>query len=79
MTTHCSISCLENPMDRGVWWATVHGVTTESDITEQLALVKKKQSISDYALQVKLIEFANRMGLGDKRVKPEKGFRKSYR
>ena len=26
-------SCLENPMDRGVWWATVHGVT-ESDTTE---------------------------------------------
>ena len=22
-------SCLENPMDRGVWWATVHGVTLE--------------------------------------------------
>ena len=20
-------SCLENPMDRGVWWATVHGVS----------------------------------------------------
>ena len=20
-------SCLENPMDKGVWWATVHGVT----------------------------------------------------
>ena len=20
-------SCLENPMDRGIWWATVHGVT----------------------------------------------------
>ena len=20
-------SCLENPMDRGVWWAAVHGVT----------------------------------------------------
>ena len=19
-------SCLENPMDRGTWWATVHGV-----------------------------------------------------
>ena len=29
-------SCLENPMDRGVWWATVHGVTKESDMTEQL-------------------------------------------
>ena len=24
-------SCLENPMDRGTWWATVHGVTKESD------------------------------------------------
>ena len=26
-------SCLENPMDRGPWWATVHRVT-ESDMTE---------------------------------------------
>ena len=25
--------CLENPMDRGVWRATVHGVT-KSDMTE---------------------------------------------
>ena len=22
-------SCLENPLERGAWWATVHGVTTE--------------------------------------------------
>ena len=21
-------SCLENPIDRGAWWATVHGVVT---------------------------------------------------
>ena len=27
-------SCLENPMDRGAWWATVHEVTKESDTTE---------------------------------------------
>ena len=26
-------SCLENPMDRGAWWVTVHGVTA-SDTTE---------------------------------------------
>ena len=25
--------CLENPMDRGIWWATVHGVTKELDMT----------------------------------------------
>ena len=24
-------SCLENPMDRGAWWAAVHGVTKESE------------------------------------------------
>ena len=28
-------SCLENPMERGTWWATVHRVT-ESYMTEQL-------------------------------------------
>ena len=26
-------SCLGNPMDRGAWWATVHGVAKESEMT----------------------------------------------
>ena len=30
-------SCLENSMDRGVWRATIHGVT-ESDTTERLSI-----------------------------------------
>ena len=29
-------SHLENPPDRGTWWATVHGITRELDMTEQL-------------------------------------------
>ena len=29
-------SCLENPMDRGAWWATNHGVTKELDVTDGL-------------------------------------------
>ena len=27
-------ACLENPMDRGVWYVTVHGGCKESDMTE---------------------------------------------
>ena len=29
-------SCLENPMDRGAWWAPVH-VVSESDTTKRLS------------------------------------------
>ena len=35
MTTHSSLLDWRIPMDRGAWWATVHGVT-ESDMMEQL-------------------------------------------
>ena len=39
-------SCLENPMDRGAWWATVHGVakswTQLSDFTFTILHFKLK-------------------------------------
>ena len=35
-------SCLENSTDRGVWWATVHGVTKELDMTERLSTLTNK-------------------------------------
>ena len=31
MATHSSIRARRNPMNRGVWWATVHGVAKELD------------------------------------------------
>ena len=41
METHPSSLCLENPMDRGAWWATVRGVTSSqtwlSDCTTQVS------------------------------------------
>ena len=38
-------SCLGNPMDRGVWRATVHGVTKESDTTE--ATKQQQQNLGE--------------------------------
>ena len=32
-------SCLENPMDRGDWWATVHGVTKSRTQLSNLTLI----------------------------------------
>ena len=36
IATHSSILALKNPVDRGAWWATVHGVAKELDTTQQL-------------------------------------------
>ena len=36
METHSSILAWRLPMDRGAWWAIVHGIA-ESDMTEQLS------------------------------------------
>ena len=32
-------SCLENPMNRGSWWATVHGVTKSDNDWGDLAVI----------------------------------------
>ena len=41
-------SCLGNPMDRGAWWATVHGVTKRHDWATNTSLTL---FFSDYTFQ----------------------------
>ena len=36
--TPLQYSCLENPMDRGAWWATVHGVIKSQTRLKQLSM-----------------------------------------
>ena len=38
-------SCLENPMDRRVWWATVHRVTKSQTQLKQLTMHNYHQSL----------------------------------
>ena len=40
MATHSSIlACLENPQDRGAWWATIHGATRiERDLATKTSI-----------------------------------------
>ena len=65
-------SCLENPMDRGAWWATVHGVakrwTRLSDFTQVITVLTTtiitemaKLSFTEHLLstQVKFMEYGS--------------------
>ena len=40
MASHSSIlACLENPQDRGAWWATIHGATRiERDLATKTSI-----------------------------------------
>ena len=49
-------SCLENPMDRGAWWATVHSVA-ESDMTEVTACMRPSWLLPTwYSVLLELLE-----------------------
>ena len=40
-------SCLENPMDRGSWWASVHGVAKSRTELEQLSIAPTDHYINN--------------------------------
>ena len=44
-------SCLENPMDRGAWWVTVHGGHKESDTMECLSNFLLSAGIGDPGIE----------------------------
>ena len=58
IATHLQCSCLENPMDRGSWQATVHAVAKELDMTLQLnnsillRVVVKRLSSSGFSVSL---------------------------
>ena len=45
-------SCLENPMDRGGWWATVHGVAKSQTRLNDLARTQHAPESTDFFLRV---------------------------
>ena len=45
MATHSSTLCLENSMDGGAWWATVHGVTKSQTQLSDFTMTKQKEEI----------------------------------
>ena len=38
-------SCLENPLDRGAWWATVHGAAKSWTCRKQLSMYKQTKNL----------------------------------
>ena len=48
-------SCLENPIDRGVWWATVHGATESWTQLKRLSMHTVREVYGIFLNVVKLI------------------------
>ena len=63
-------SCLRNPMDRGAWRATVHGVAKESDGTEQLNKSNNLALYSAHTKYSKRVCIKVRKSVGSKELDP---------
>ena len=72
-------SCLENPTDRGVWWATVHGVAKSQTWLNIYMQTCKTNSVQYNGLQTEVSCFAEDPGchmlkgtgnLGSNRLRP---------
>ena len=52
-------SCLENPMDRGAWWAAVHGVTKSRTGVNSNNIPRNKDLRSDDKKQDSLLQLTH--------------------
>ena len=50
-------SCLENPMDRGAWWATVQRVSKNQMLTEHRSIKAKIMKLSEESMKKKFVTF----------------------
>ena len=67
-------SCLENPVDRGAWWATVHGVSKSGTRLSDRAQGRSKAT-REIIFDCEPIKFG--VGIGRKKRKPKAQKRKS--
>ena len=49
MATYCNFLALENPVDRGAWWATVHGSQSRLTQTTRISAFSVSQTANVYA------------------------------
>ena len=55
--TPLQYSCLENPMDRGAWWATVHGVAKSQTRLRDLTFISLSNSMKSHILPEVILYF----------------------
>ena len=52
-------SCLENPMDRGAWWTTVHGVAVGHNWATSLFLFRSTKALRQHTKKKKKYDYLN--------------------
>ena len=52
-------SCLENPMDRGAWWATIHGVAKSQTQLNVLTRTKGERDSDNNSVKLQYLTFNN--------------------
>ena len=48
-------SCQDNPMYRGIWWATIHEVTKRHDLVTEYAYIKINENMNTHEIYGKIL------------------------